>query len=436
MSERALCSTRRRRLLLPAVLGCFLSQPGLTEDAGRRLVLQPISEPSGLGALAPHLAADAQGNVVLSWLEPVDTGGLWQLGFSRYRRDAWSPAQIVASGDNWFVNWADFPSVVPLAQERLAAHWLVKRPGGVYAYDVVISQSTDGGSHWTRPQTPHDDDTATEHGFVSLFPWRGEVGAIWLDGRETQTVAASDKSGSAEEPDHDSHHGGMTLRYALLDNANAPLAQGLVDGLVCDCCQTDAALLDGKPVIVFRNRAEQEVRDIYYSILGSDGWTDPEPVAEDGWHMPACPVNGPAIDARDDTAAVAWFTAAGGKARVQIAFSAGKSVDFDSPIVLDEADPLGRVDIVLLDRKTAAVSWLAMAERDGSAALKMALVGRRDGILAESTLHELTASRRGGFPQMIGTPAGLLFAWTEPGDPGRLRTALLRLSAGYLDDLH
>jgi hypothetical protein len=94
------------------------------------------------------------------------------------------------------------------------------------------------------------------------------------------------------------------------------------------------------------------------------------------------------------------------------------------------------VDIVLLDRKTAAVSWLAMADRDGSAELKMALVGRRDGILAESTLQELTASRRGGFPQMIGTPAGLLFAWAEPGDPGRLRTALLRLSAGYLDDLH
>jgi hypothetical protein len=30
---------------------------------------------------------------------------------------AWSPAQTVASGADWFVNWADVPSVIPLQHE-------------------------------------------------------------------------------------------------------------------------------------------------------------------------------------------------------------------------------------------------------------------------------------------------------------------------------
>ncbi len=105
----------------------------------------------------------------------------------------------------------------------------------------------------------------------------------------------------------------MTLRYALLDADNAVLEQSLVDELVCDCCQTDAAAAGDQALIVFRNRTEHEIRDIYYSRMGPRGWSDPQPVADDGWQMPACPVNGPALDTKENSAAVAWFTAAQGQ---------------------------------------------------------------------------------------------------------------------------
>lgn len=380
-------------------------------------VVEPLPSPAAAGAVTPHLAVDEQGRAHLSWLEPM-AEDRWQLRFSVLEDGRWQPPRTVAEGERWFVNWADFPSVVPMGT-RLVAHWLAKRPGGTYAYDVMISQSRDGGVTWTAPSSPHDDGTATEHGFVSLFPWRGEAGAIWLDGRETATA---DSDGG--KPGHAGHRGGMTLRYALLDSNNATLEQGLVDSLVCDCCQTDAVVANGNAWIVFRNRTKREIRDIYFARLGEDGWSDPLAVASDNWRMPACPVNGPAIDAHGGSVAVAWFTAADGKARVQIAFADAHRAEFDAPIVLDSAEPLGRVDLVLT-RDGAAAIWLGAPDRDGRAVLRFARVSRAGEIASESTIATVAASRRSGFPQMAMATDGLVLAWTEPGQPGRIATAII-----------
>ena len=105
-----------------------------------------------------------------------------------------------------------------------------------YAYDVAIAVSTDAGRSWSRPVTPHDDGTATEHGFVTLYPWSDAIGAIWLDGRNT--VA----------PQPDAPIGAMTLRSATVAPDLTTAAPQLIDARVCDCCQTDVAVAAGGPV--------------------------------------------------------------------------------------------------------------------------------------------------------------------------------------------
>ncbi|MDH3893462.1 MAG: glycoside hydrolase [Chromatiales bacterium] len=414
--------------VIGAVLWLWSALAVSAPESTGKLKFALLQDPAGPGARTPHLAVDGTGGVLLSWLEPDADRKNWRLKYSRYHSGAWQTPRVVAGGDSWFVNWADFPSVVALSQQRLAAHWLAKRDGGVYAYDVMISQSLDDGKSWSPPASPHDDGTSTEHGFVSLFPWRGEAGVIWLDGRETQSVG--EQTGA---PGHSGHHGGMTLRYGLLDADNAALEESLVDGLVCDCCQTDAAVAGDQALIVYRNRTDREIRDIFFTRMGPRGWSDPQPVANDDWEMPACPVNGPALDMTADTAAVAWFTAAQGNARVQVAFS--DATGFAAPAVIDANDPLGRVDIVLIDDHTAVVSWLGAAERDGRAALRVAFVDRETGKLAELSLHSLAASRLAGFPQAARSTGGLLFAWTEPEEPSRIRTGFLAIPDGYLDSL-
>jgi hypothetical protein len=105
------------------------------------------------------------------------------------------------------------------------------------------------------------------------------------------------------------------------------------------------------------------VRDIYVSRLENGKWTEAARVHEDGWTIPACPVNGPMLAARGTRVAIAWFTAAGDQGRVFVAFSDDAGRTFRTPIRVDEAGSLGRVDVELMEDGSAVVSHIEFAEQ-------------------------------------------------------------------------
>ena len=358
-----------------------------------------IASPAGPGSAEPHLAHSPDANtLVLSWLEPE--GDEHALRYSILADDQWGPARTVAQGANWFVNWADFPSVTPVSRDFWAAHWLVKRPGGSYAYGGAVALSNDGGRSWNQSITPHDDDTATEHGFVSLFPWEDGVGAIWLDGR------------NMTEGGHGTQAGGMTLRSALITPAAVVTQPQLIDELVCDCCQTDIAMTADGPVTVYRNRTQDEIRDIYVARYVDGSWQTGMPVADDGWDISGCPVNGPAITANGDAVAVAWFTAANNAAQVRMARSTDGGATFSAPIDLDVEQPIGRVDVEFLADNQAVVSWLRKDARGQGEVVARSI--SRDGDLGDlQVIAETSAARPSGFPQMVRHGDRLVFAWTD-----------------------
>ena len=173
------------------------------------LVIRPTDSPASGDSREPEFTATHDGRALLSWVEKV-TDKKYALRMARLDRNGWSDAQTVSEGENWFVNWADFPSLIALTNDRLAAHWLVKSGSATYAYDVNISQSKDGGKRWDKPIVPHRDNTQTEHGFVSLVALPdGRLGAVWLDGRNMKSANESDEHAPARES--------MTLRYATID---------------------------------------------------------------------------------------------------------------------------------------------------------------------------------------------------------------------------
>jgi len=151
--------------------------------------IQEINTPCKLGG-APNLHVSKDGQAFLSWVEYLnDTTDV--LAFATLTDKEWSPPKIIAKGSNWFVNWADFPSIVSFNgySHHLAAHWLQKSAVGTYDYDVKIAQSLDGGTKWQLPFTPHTDGIAAEHGFVSMLPiGQDQIFATWLDGRYTKTI--------------------------------------------------------------------------------------------------------------------------------------------------------------------------------------------------------------------------------------------------------
>ena len=160
------------------------------EVALATLAVEELSSPALPGSGEPRLSPAGDG-VVLSWLEPVGTqadtsasADRWRLRVVTLGDEGPGETRTVAEGDDWFVNWADFPSVVQAADGTLLAHWLQREGKGTYDYGVRLSRSTDGGATWSEPWRPHEDGEQGEHGFVTIFPLAdGGSGLVWLDGR-------------------------------------------------------------------------------------------------------------------------------------------------------------------------------------------------------------------------------------------------------------
>jgi hypothetical protein len=408
---------RGRARLPTAVLLTALSLAPACDRADPTAIhdLQDLASPAAPGSGEPNLFALGE-RVYLSWLEPLP-GGEYALRFAAGDGTGWSEARTIATGADFFVNWADFPSVVALPDGRLAAHWLVRSGPGTYAYDVHLSQSHDGGRSWSPGVVPHRDGTQTEHGFASLFPWHdGHLAAVWLDGRNFEGAPAHGDHASGPE---------MMLRQTTFAPDGTLGPETVLDGRICDCCQTAVALTSRGPLVAYRDRSPDEIRDI--SVVRYDGgrWSEPRPVHRDGWQIPGCPVNGPAAAARGERVAVAWFTAAQERPRVYIAFSDDAGSRFASPVRLDGGDPLGRVDVVLLDDGDALVSWI---ERVGDGAeIRLRRVTRAGRAGPHATLSATAAARAAGFPRIARLGDRLVIAWTQPGDPREVRTVVARL---------
>jgi hypothetical protein len=392
--------------MAPALMLAACEQPSATTVPEP----QPLAVPAAAGSAQPFLAAH-DGRIVLSWTEAAGDGHALRMAV--WDGANWSATRTVAQGADWFVNWADFPSVVPIDDATLVAHWLQRSGPGRYAYDVVLSRSGDGGASWSEPVRPHRDGTETEHGFVSIFPHAGAAGVVWLDGR--RFVDGPDGPATRE----------MQLRFTTMAGA-APGAEQVLDDRICDCCQTAVAVASSGPVVFYRDRLPGEIRDISVTRYADGAWSEPRRVHDDDWEINACPVNGPAADARDDRVVVAWFTAAHDTPRVRVAFSDDGGAGFDAPVVVDDGHPVGRVDVLFLGNDEALVIWL---ERVGEDAEIRGRIVRRDGTVGPSRpLAATTAGRAGGFPRMARRGDDVVLAWTEPGEPSHIRAALLPLA--------
>ena len=364
---------------------------------------RPLTVPSGPASEGPRLSAGADGRVALSWVERDETGGT--LRYSRFQNGEWLAASDVISDPGMFVNWADVPSVVPLSGDNWFAHWLSKSAASTYAYDVKMSHSTDGGANWSEATSPHDDGTPTEHGFVSISVTENETHLIWLDGRK-----------SANEASENSIDTGMTLRAANIGIDGTVSEEQLFDDFVCDCCRTDMAIASSGRIAVYRDRTEEEIRDIYVARRVDGKWQPGVRIADDNWEIAACPVNGPAIAAAGDLVAIAWFTAANDQPRVQARISTNSGASFGEPILISRLNVIGQVDIEILDENALAVSWLEKGSRALANLFDVKLMPVTvAGVKGEDRIVGRTALRR-SVPQMTRVDRRLVFVWTDVHD--------------------
>jgi hypothetical protein len=192
---------------------------------------------------------------------------------------------------------------------------------------------------------------------------------------------------------------------------------------VCDCCKTSAAWTPQGPIVAYRDRGDNERRDISLVARDGEAWSDPAWVRDDGWVLTACPTNGPAVAARGASTVIGWFSGGGGQKAVRVALSSDAGRTLGPASRVDGGDPVGRVETTVLSDGSAAVVWL---ERVGSGAEVRARRVGVDGVAAAPvTVAATSPSKKSGYPRVAATgPREILVAWIDTtGDASRVRAA-------------
>jgi hypothetical protein len=382
--------------------------------------VEPVASPAPAGSRWPNLAADADGRLYLTWVEPAPVAvndTLWRVRFATLAAGAsdWSAPRTVAEGRDLVVNWADFPAVVPLGGGRIAAQWPVRDARARFAYAPRVAQSTDAGASWTAAVAPQRSDAPAEYDFAVLFPAGAggdSLGVAWLDGRAS--AAAHGKGVGGER---------FSLYFTTQAASGALGPETVADTLTCSCCRNAVARTARGIVLTYRNRTADEVRDIHLRRYEDGQWSAPTPVHRDGWRIEGCPTEGAAVAARGDTISVAWFTGARDTARVQVAFSPDGGRTFGAPVRVDDGGGTGRVGVAATPGG-ALVSWLERT--DDGAELRLRRVGADGGRGAHTVVATSAGGRAAGVPQLTDAGGTAYLAWTQPaagGAPATVRLA-------------
>lgn len=428
--------------LLAALAGCGAApgEPSASSEGAADAVAAPTLDVQRVAfaldrpAAQPSVVADAaKARFVLSWQER-DAEGCTVL------RTAVLPAggeigepRDVARGCDWFVNWADFPSVAIADNGDWWTYYLQKNGPSTYAYDIRLVRSEDEGRTWSAPITPHDDRTPTEHGFVSMVPMGADrMLMAWLDGRNTLAPTpdgghdAHGTSHGASSGGHSHAEGPMSLRSAEIGRDFVLRHEQEVDARVCSCCPTDLVRRGDGAVLVYRNRSEDEIRDVYAATYRDGRWTPGAAVRIDGWKIAACPVNGPALAASGDRVGALWPTMAGATLTVKGALVGAA----DPATVLESGDAmLGRPDLAPWRGERWLAAWLG-AGPGGGQALRVATLSPTLAPAAVQDVALLPPGRGTGMPRLASLGDVAVLVWTEPkgteGPEARIGTVQVR----------
>ncbi|TXK59815.1 sialidase family protein [Alkalisalibacterium limincola] len=408
--------------VLSAALLCACAQSAPPE-AAPALTVDAWSLPAPEGSAQPDLVQAADGALLLGWIRRLEQGHALEM--ARLSQGAWGDVRRIAEGQRWFVNWADTPHLVSLPDGSLWAHWLQRSGDGPYDYGIALVRSADDGATWDALPSVHPTDRPLDFGFVSLWAAADDrLGIAWLDSRNKSVEAGHDHHGG-----HGDDDGAMAL-FATEVSAEGLVARSReLDASTCDCCQTAVARSGEVTLLAYRSRREGEIRDIEVVRETGAGWEEPRLVHADGWRIPGCPVNGPAIAAHGDHAWVAWYSEDQGEPVVRLARSEDAGRTFHTPLEWRRGTTqLGRVAVAA---DADAVWWAWMEEASGQQSVWVARGGyglATDHIQAVRVAPVTASGRASGFPRLQLVDGIAHLVWTDVVD-GRPRLSGARIQA-------
>jgi hypothetical protein len=381
-----------------SIAGCRLANPSA------RATIRETTSPARAGSFSPRVTATRDGSVLLTWLEPTNDK-LAALRASIWRDGGWSTPITIVEGQPFSRHPSESPGVIALSDRNLIAYWSQKPPNEkipTQEVDVYFSVSTDRGVHWTSPTIANSPGTGEESSYPSAAALDDKRAAlIWLDGANWTKQK----------------HVALMSRTVQSDGSATEAT--VIDPDTCTCCPTSLVRAGSGLVAAYRGHTSENIRDI--SLLRNvDGrWSQPSVVHADHWHFAGCPVNGPQLDATQKRAVITWFTAAHDQPAVNLAFSDDSGANFSAPIRIDEGNPLGKAQAVLLPGRSAAAFWL---ERVSGATRLLARVVHDEGMM--ETPVEVSRGSDLGYPHAARAAGAIFITWAESDPVRRVHVAL------------
>ena len=419
-AEKGLGSPFQKSMLLRFSLPCFAlivgsaplvaaPQEAAPQEAARGLHEEALPLPAGEQMQLASFAEGPLAQTHLLWADllPETTDGAASIPVLRtaqWQGTAWSEAQELARGPQLFLNWADTPRMAVQENGASVVTWLEHLPpkeggGESPGYGIRYRWRASAEAAWSESAWLHQDLESREHGFVTLLPLPdGSFQASFLQAGATMA-----------DP--------TILRSVILHADGTKSAERLLDEQVCDCCDTAGVVLpNGKTIVIYRNRSEEEIRDIYLvreDPLAPEGKVATDlALSADQWKIQGCPVNGPAITNQGRFVMVAWYTKFQGRLpQVKAVLSRSGGSKFVIPSILAGGDrTIGRVEAAYLPQGEVLVSWLEQTD-DGKAQWVMRKIPKKGLPGGKRVLGTVADSRDSGFLSMRSTETGVLAIW-------------------------
>ncbi len=371
----------------------------------------------------PALISNSAGELYLSEVETQDKVNL--LSLSKIKGEEVVLTRLIAAGEDWFVNWADYPSVQIFPDgDNIFLHWLEKSGEGTYDYDIKFKIYTVSADSSSQAFKLNDSETHGEYGFVSSTPYKDGIQLVWLDGRNSK----HEEGFHNEESHSNGKHPAMSLRSSFLKSDGSLSPSVELDPRVCDCCQT-AVVSDGDKLYVqYRDRSDTEVRDISM-VTFDEKWSEPQEFSKDDWTIAGCPVNGPVLDIKNNVLASAWYTQDEDTTKVMMSFYNTESENEISRFLISDNNTSGRLDIAMINQEEALVSY--MENKTDFSEIKIAHIHRKNGLQKTLTLAKNTITRSAGFPEIEIVKDKVYYTYYDELKTNAVQIAYIAVSSFY-----
>ncbi|HEX3178164.1 MAG TPA: hypothetical protein VHZ49_15915 [Methylomirabilota bacterium] len=306
------------------------------------------------------------------------------------------------------------PGLAAGPRGELYVTWSSRRPvpvGGLFASDLRLSRSLDGGSTWDG-HLRLNDDVPSSHSFegMSVAP-DGTVIVAWIETRDGKAA---------------------TVVTRVSERGTQPgEARRLDTGETCVCCRVDVVAGPGDTVaVMWRKVFADNVRDMVVGVSrdGARTFAAPALVHADRWAIAACPHRGGTVatDARGRLYAL-WYTE-GTQGRPEILFATSSDARrFSAARRLNEATASvpDQARLAVDERGRAVIVW------EESTAVRRRVVMRTtvDGGRTLSPTKTLTQAVKAFAPDVVATTGGFVVVWHEEHFPS-VKTVIQSITLG------